>query len=49
MVEAYWHKFFKSYDKVDLFIAPSQFLAEGGIKAYSTGENHGSKKWNRFE
>ena len=28
MVEAYWHKFFKSYDKVDLFIAPSQFLAE---------------------
>ncbi|OAQ19847.1 glycosyltransferase family 4 protein [Thermosulfurimonas dismutans] len=28
MVEAYWHKFFKSYDKVDLFIAPSRFLAE---------------------
>ncbi|MDL1957457.1 MAG: glycosyltransferase family 4 protein [Candidatus Desulfofervidus auxilii] len=28
MIEAYWHKFFKSYDKVDLFIAPSQFLAE---------------------
>ncbi|MBX6422903.1 glycosyltransferase family 4 protein [Thermosulfurimonas sp. F29] len=28
MVEAYWHKFFKSYDKVDLFISPSRFLAE---------------------
>ena len=28
MLEAYWHKFFKSYDKVDLFIAPSQFLAD---------------------
>ncbi len=28
MVEAYWHKFFKSYDKVDLFIAPSEFLAK---------------------
>ncbi|WP_457571188.1 glycosyltransferase family 4 protein [Desulfovulcanus sp.] len=28
MIEAYWHKLFKSYDKVDLFIAPSRFLAE---------------------
>lgn len=28
MIEAYWHKIFKSYDKVDLFIAPSEFLAE---------------------
>lgn len=28
MIEAYWHRFFKSYDKVDLFIAPSQFLAD---------------------
>lgn len=27
-LEAFWHKWRKSYDKVDLFIAPSQFLAD---------------------
>lgn len=27
-VEAYWHKFFKSYEHVDLFLAPSQFMAD---------------------
>jgi glycosyltransferase involved in cell wall biosynthesis len=26
--EAYWHKWVKSYDKVDLFISPSRFLAD---------------------
>ena len=26
--EAYWHKWVKSYDGVDLFIAPSKFMAE---------------------
>lgn len=27
-IEAYWHKWMGSYEKVDLFIAPSQFMAE---------------------
>ena len=27
-LEAYWHLFFMSYEKVDLFLAPSRFLAE---------------------
>lgn len=27
-LEAYWHKWRKSYDGVDLFIAPSRFIAE---------------------
>jgi glycosyltransferase involved in cell wall biosynthesis len=26
--EAYWHKWIKSYDGVDLFLAPSKFMAE---------------------
>jgi glycosyltransferase involved in cell wall biosynthesis len=28
MVEAYWHKWAKSYGQVDLFLSPSRFLAE---------------------
>lgn len=28
MVEAYWHKWKKSYEEVDLYIAPSRFLAK---------------------
>lgn len=27
-IEAYWHKFFKTYDYIDIFISPSQFLAD---------------------
>ena len=28
MLEAYWHKWIKSYEQVDLFLAPSCFLAQ---------------------
>ncbi len=27
-VEGYWHKWAKSYDQVDMFLAPSQFMAD---------------------
>lgn len=28
MVEAYWHKWVKSYEQVDLFLSPSRFLSD---------------------
>lgn len=28
MLEAYWHQWARSYDRVDLFLSPSRFLAE---------------------
>jgi glycosyltransferase involved in cell wall biosynthesis len=46
MLEMYWHKFFlKSYDKVDLFISPSKFLAQK-IKDWGISPNKIKQVYN---